>query len=160
MWDRDRDDRAWQDAVIKAAIEKEKIERQFVEPRNRGAGAGSREKEWPILPTVPEPIKTSPQYHFEDAARATARPEPEPPLPENLRGTAAHIWTAWHQSDTAKAFAAAINEQGMALAVVTKEEASPQPHGCGIRKSSRQLMQRATAKGRSSLSAPAVMFTG
>lgn len=124
VWDRDRDDRAWQDAVIKAAIEKEKIERNFVEPRNREAGAGSREKEWPILPTVPEPIKTSPQYHFEDAARAAGRPEPEPPLPENLRGTAAHIWTAWHQSDTAKAFAAAINEQGMALAVVTKQEAT------------------------------------
>jgi hypothetical protein len=123
-WDRDRAESAWQDAVLNAAIEKEKIERQFVEPRNRGAGAGSREKEWPILPTVPEPIKTSAQYHFEDAARAAARPEPEPPLPENLRGTAAHIWTAWHQSDTAKAFAAAINEQGIDLAVVTKQEAA------------------------------------
>jgi hypothetical protein len=124
VWDRDRDDRAWQDAVIKAAIEKEKIEREFVEPRNREAGAGSREKEWPILPTVPEPIKTSPQYHFEDAARATIRPEPEPPVPEKLKGTPAHIWTAWHQSDTAKAFAAAINEQGIDLAVVTKQEAA------------------------------------
>ena len=123
-WDRDRAESAWQDAVVNAAIEKEKIERQFVEPRNRGVEAGSREKEWPILPTVPEPIKTSAQYHFEDAARATARPEPEPPPPDNLRGTAAHIWTAWHHSDTAKAFAAAINEQGIDLAVVTKQEAA------------------------------------
>ena len=100
-----------------------------MEPRNREAGAGSREKEWPILPTVPEPIKTSPQYHFEDAARATIRPEPEPPVPEKLKGTAAHIWTAWHQSDTAKAFAAAINEQGIDLAVVTKQEAARSHYG-------------------------------
>jgi relaxase-like protein len=44
-WDRDQADIDWQDAVITAAIEKEKIERQFVEPRDRQAAAGSREKE-------------------------------------------------------------------------------------------------------------------
>jgi hypothetical protein len=46
-WDRDGADRAWHDAVINAAIQKEKAERQFVEPgargkrsTDRGAGAG------------------------------------------------------------------------------------------------------------------------
>jgi hypothetical protein len=55
-----------------------------VEPRNRETraggrqdGAGGREKEWPVMPPKPEPIKTSPQYHFEDAARETVRPTRE-----------------------------------------------------------------------------------
>jgi hypothetical protein len=83
IWDRDRDDRAWQDAVINAAIEKEKIAREFVEPKARETraggrqGAGSREKEWPIMPPTPEPIRTSPRHHFEDAARETVRPKKE-----------------------------------------------------------------------------------
>lgn len=124
LWDRDRADSVWQDAVINAAIEKEKAERKFVEPRDRQAEAGGREKDWPIMPPTPEPIKTPARYHFEDAARDTTRPEPEPAMPENLRGTAAHIWTAWHRSDNAKAFCAAIHERGIALAAVTKEEAA------------------------------------
>jgi hypothetical protein len=73
VWDRDRDDRAWQDAVINAAIDKEKIERNCVEPGQRRAGAAGSEKEWPVMPPMPEPIRTSPRYHFEDAARATTR---------------------------------------------------------------------------------------
>jgi hypothetical protein len=84
VWDRERDDRVWQDAVINAAIEKEKVERLFVEPRNRETraggrldGGGSKEREWPVMPPKPEPIKTSPQYHFEDAARETVRPTRE-----------------------------------------------------------------------------------
>jgi hypothetical protein len=35
VWDRDHDDRVWQDAVIKAAIDKEEVERNFVEPGDR-----------------------------------------------------------------------------------------------------------------------------
>jgi hypothetical protein len=83
-WDRDHDDRAWQDAVINAAIEKEKVERQFVEPRNRETraggrldGGGSKEREWPVMPPTPEPIRTSPKYHFEDAAKEAVRPTRE-----------------------------------------------------------------------------------
>ena len=34
LWDRDQADQRWQDAVIHAAIEKEKTEREFVDPRN------------------------------------------------------------------------------------------------------------------------------
>jgi relaxase-like protein len=86
-WDRDRDDRVWHEAVINAAIDKEKAERNFVEPEDkksqrqkRRAGAGNRKEiEWPIMPPPPAPIRTSPQYHFEDAARATARQIKEAP---------------------------------------------------------------------------------
>jgi hypothetical protein len=39
------------------------------------------EKYWPTKPPEPEPIKTSPRYHFEDAAREAAAPQPDPPLP-------------------------------------------------------------------------------
>ena len=51
VWDREKADREWQEAVMNAAIEKEKLERNFVEPgtvkgqgREQRAG-GSREKE-------------------------------------------------------------------------------------------------------------------
>ena len=44
-------------------------------------------------------------------------------MPENLKGAAAHIWTAWHSSDNAKAFRASLDEHGISLAAVTKEEA-------------------------------------
>jgi hypothetical protein len=81
VWDRDRADRAWQDAVINAAIDKEKIDREFVEPKQRDkrAGAGSRKRGWPVMPPMPEPIRTSPEFHFEDAARETAHPSMEAP---------------------------------------------------------------------------------
>ena len=86
VWDRDLDDRAWHNAVINAAIDKEKAERNYVEPeekksqrQQRRAGVGGRKKEWPVMPPMPEPIRTSPEYHFEDAARATVRPIKEAP---------------------------------------------------------------------------------
>ncbi len=62
-WDRDRDDKAWHDAVIKAAIEKEKIEGRFLEPkRDGGTRAGGRKE-------APSP--------FQKAARtATSRTPP------------------------------------------------------------------------------------
>ena len=122
MWDRDGDDRAWQDAVANAAIEKEKIERRFVEP-----GEAAREtragQHWPVMPPQPEPVRTSPALHFEDAARETAYDHRPQDAPDHLRGTAAEIWLAYHRSDNAKAFAAALDEKGIALAVVTKDEA-------------------------------------
>jgi hypothetical protein len=82
------------------------------------------EKHWPVKPPEPEAIETSPRYHFEDAAREAGRPQPDPPAPENLRGTAAHIRTAYRQSDSARAFAAALNEQAISLAAVTKPTAT------------------------------------
>jgi hypothetical protein len=72
-WDRDRADRQWQEAVVNAAIEKEQAEHKYVAPE-RGAGAGSRKREWPIVPPTPEPVRTSPAHRFDDAARATVTP--------------------------------------------------------------------------------------
>ena len=44
-------------------------------------------------------------------------------MPENLKGAAAHIWTAWHSSHNALAFTVALDKHGISLAAVTKEEA-------------------------------------
>lgn len=90
-WYRDRDDRAWQDAVIDAAIDKEKIERNFVEPgerskaEERGAGAGDRERE--------------------------------------LGRTDGEIRLAWSLTDSGKAFADALEDRGMILAVMSQADA-------------------------------------
>jgi hypothetical protein len=114
----------WEEALAKAAIEKEKAERRFVEPApERTKGLGHRDKKWPLEPPKPERTWTSPGYHFGDAARDTTRSEQPPPMPEKVRGTPAQIWTAYHQSDNARAFGAALDEQGISLAVVTKAEA-------------------------------------
>jgi hypothetical protein len=96
MRDADRDEMAWQDALAKAAIEKEKIERRFVEPKPEEEGLGGREKEY---------------------GHAAAK------LPENVRGAAAHIWTAYHSSHDAREFSAKIEQHNLLLAAVTKEEA-------------------------------------
>jgi hypothetical protein len=137
-WDRDRDDRAWQDAVINAAIDKEKAERKYAEPeqektrgKERGAGAGSRkEREWPIQPPKPEPIRTSPEHHFEDAAREATRNKTSAP-PRELKGMSARIdsilQTLWNDPEQIKTkkktLSAVLDDQGIALARVTKEEA-------------------------------------
>jgi hypothetical protein len=86
---------AWEDTLAKTAIEKDKREGQAGAPedRQKEKQAGQQEK------------KTYPV------------------MPEKLVGTAAHIWTAWHQSDTPRAFAAALDEHGISLAAVTKDEA-------------------------------------
>jgi len=131
-WDRDNADRAWQDAVINAAIQKEKTERQFVEPgtrdrrgTDRGAGA-----------ELPQE-----QPAFEKAASAATRDT----RTENLKGEVAKVWKAWREIDRSKhekeftaldekgvafpvaadgkAFAAALDEKGISFAKVTNEEA-------------------------------------
>jgi len=138
VWDRDRADRKWQDAVVNAAIDREKAERNLVEPdekttsQERGAGAGSRKKEgdeargqeatrqatnekhWPIHPPAHRGWPS-----FEKAAEHTTRDRRS----ENLRGAPKHLWDAWLQSDSAKAFAAALDDKGIMFARVTKEEA-------------------------------------
>jgi hypothetical protein len=136
-WDRDRDDRAWQDAVINAAIEKEKAERQFVEPKERKAdekqrraGAGGREKEWSVIPPTPEPIRTSPEHHFADAAREAIQDRNYSP-PKDLKGMSARIMnyvqTLWNDPEKiaakGKTLTAILDHEGIALAEVKKEEA-------------------------------------
>jgi hypothetical protein len=120
-----RDEIQWQDALDKAAIAKEKTERQFVEPKEREKettraereqkqAGGREEKVWPINP---------PQHQswpgFEKAASEATRDD----RTENLKGPAAQVWTAWQQSDSAQAFAAALDDKGIAFAAVTGEEA-------------------------------------
>jgi hypothetical protein len=78
--------------------------------------AAEREKHWPINP--PQPERKSPGL-FEKAATEAGRDN----RAENLTGPAAHVWTAWQQSDNAKAFAAALDDKGIAFAKVTREEA-------------------------------------
>jgi len=141
VWDRDAADRKWQEAVIDAAIDKEKLEQNFAEPqeqkdeeKQRGAGAGSRKKEgreqeertdearrqarnekhWPVQAPAHQAWPD-----FGKAAEATTTDE----RVENLKGTAAHIWAAWQQSDSARAFATALDDKGVMFARVTAEEA-------------------------------------
>jgi Relaxase/Mobilisation nuclease domain len=96
----------------------------------------AREQHWPILPAQPE--RKSPM-DFEKAASEAARDD----RTANLHGTAAHVWTAFRQSGNEevykaalegnelysvrtgnrKAFAAALDEKGIAFAAATKEEA-------------------------------------
>lgn len=99
-WDRDRDDRAWQDAVINAAIEKEKIERQYVEPGEREARAGDRQA-------------GTGSRKKEKSARA------ERPLDAN----AAEIRLAYSLSQSPEGFARNLDECGFKLACATKDEA-------------------------------------
>jgi hypothetical protein len=75
VWDRDRADLAWQDAVINAAIEKEKVAREFVEPKEKQerVGVGGRERERVVVSPPPEPMRSSSAHQFEDAARETLR---------------------------------------------------------------------------------------
>jgi len=129
VWDREsatvRDEIQWQEALDKAAIAKEKTERQFVEPKgkeNEKPGAernqtqpGSREeKVWPVNP---------PQHQswpgFERAATEATLDD----RTENLKGPAAQVWEAWQQSDSAQAFAAALDDNGIMFAAATGEEA-------------------------------------
>lgn len=124
VWDRDRDDRVWQDSVINAAIDKEKVERNFVEPqeqktetKQRGAGAGGREKEnleeqeqkrekaqratnenrWPVNP---------PAHQGWPGFKRAATEATLDGRMEGLRGPAAQLWAAWRQDDNEKARAA------------------------------------------------------
>jgi len=119
-----RDEIQWQEALDKAAIAKEKTERQFVEPEERAkeearAGreqAGSRkERIWPVNP---------PQHQswpgFEKAATDATRDD----RTENLKGPAAKVWEAFCQSDSAQAFASALDDKGIMFAVVSSEEAA------------------------------------
>lgn len=96
VWDRDRYDTAWNDAVAQAAIEQEKIERRFVEPVE--AGRGDREKVQGV--------------------------EGRAEMPGELKGAAALIWHAYRNSPDARAFAETLDkDHGIVLAAVTKEEA-------------------------------------
>jgi hypothetical protein len=92
MRDPHREEMAWQDALAKAAIEKEKIERRFVESHPGRETPGSKEKGQGSQP------------------------------PEHLKGIAADIWIAYHQSRDVNEFVDSL-ERTARLACVTKREA-------------------------------------
>jgi hypothetical protein len=120
---------AWEEKLAKAAIEREAVLGRFVEPKaGKGTAVGDKELRNLFEPPAtlyphPQLNQTSPQLWFEDVAHETTLPHPIPDPPENLKGAAADIWTAWHRSATADTFAAALDEHGIALAAVTKDEA-------------------------------------
>lgn len=130
---------AWEDALAKAAIEKEEIERQFLEPTPAQERAeGSREKVWPRYPPTYERTKTSPRWHFDDTAKAVGRDRRIRETPRDLRGTAKLIFEAYNQTVTVNQlgqefnakehnpdeFRAKLRESEILLARVTKEEAN------------------------------------
>jgi len=113
----------WEEALARAAIEKEKTERRFVEPKDREkemrAGVQARpgrreEKQQPVNPPGHQP---SPGFE-KPAAEATRDDRME-----KLKGAAAQVWEAWRQSDGVRAFAAALDDKGITFAAVTADEA-------------------------------------
>jgi hypothetical protein len=126
-----RDEIAWEEALAKAAIEKEKVERQFVEPKDREKEAGAGREQ--TQPGRREEVKWP---SFEKEATDAIRNE----RTESLKGPAAQVWAAWQKIDndkvsaaalagesipfpTREVFAAALDEKGIAFAAVTGEEA-------------------------------------
>jgi len=72
-WDRDRDDRQWQDAVINAAIDKERADPKFAEPERRQERAGGRKKESTLRTPAPEPVQASAKRRFVAAGKELTR---------------------------------------------------------------------------------------
>ena len=129
VWDRDRDDIRWQDAVVTAAIEKEKVEGRYAEKEGTRRAAGEKnerspfEPPMPTMPQAPQLNQTSPEYWFEDVAKQVTQDNRPHDPPETLRGVAKQISTAFQHNHDPAAFVAALDEQGIALAAVTKDEA-------------------------------------
>jgi hypothetical protein len=103
MRDPHRDEMAWQDALAKAAIEKEKVERRFVEPDQH--------------------LELERQAFRDLSGVGTLNREgPEAP-PKELSFIERHIWTDYHASNSPHAFVMALADHGIAVAIVTKAEA-------------------------------------
>jgi hypothetical protein len=123
-----RNEIAWEEALDKAAIEKESTERRFV-GREQGSWAEGRKnaRRSPFEPASgpphPQLNRTAPELWIDDVARETTRDARPQKVPEELRGSAAKIWTAYNRSADANAFVAALGEDGILLAAATKEEA-------------------------------------
>jgi MobA/MobL family len=94
----------WQDAIARAAIEKEE--------RGEKLGGAGHDTE-PPAPAEPE-RGTLPAREMEKRA-------------DNPQRAAAQIWAAYASSPTPEAFGAKLEEKGMRLAAPTKEEAAAAP---------------------------------
>lgn len=118
-----RQEIAWEEALARAAIQKEQVEAKFVEPTEKNVRDQSKINQvWPIGPPRSEPTTTSPKFGFERAASDLNRAE-EKLMPEDLKGVPAMIWTAYQNSATPKEFFAALDNQNVRLAAVTTAEA-------------------------------------
>lgn len=115
----------WHEALERAAIAKEKTEGKYIAPEDREkeiragreqAQAGSRKER-----SSPIDLSLHPSRPGLDKAATEATRDNRA---ENLKGPAAHVWAAWQQSDSAQAFAAALDDKGIAFAAVTAEEAA------------------------------------
>ncbi len=99
-------------------LEVEKLKRELAEIEKQIAAA-EREQQ----PTRPGEARRGGEERTERNGRDTESTRAKPEPPENPQRTVAAIWAAYNHSDNAQAFAAALAERGMMLAVVTKEEA-------------------------------------
>jgi hypothetical protein len=116
MRDPVREEMAWLDTLAKAAIEKEKIERRFVEPTPEKEMNGSREKEG----RVREETAHSTPDKFKDAALELAGSTgPAKPL-KRIEKT---LWGLYRSGPEANEFAGALDSHGIAFARVTPDEA-------------------------------------
>ena len=104
---------AWEDALAKAAIEKEKLEKRFVEPERRTL-AGDRKKE----NQAPPETAYTPMDRFKEAglemAGTTARP---------VQGVEKQLWNVCRSGPEAGEFAQALDRRGIAFACVNLDEA-------------------------------------
>ena len=69
------------------------------------------------MPSHAQPLNTWQQFGYA-AAETTQRDH----APEHLQGSSADIWTAFIRSDNARAFVAALKEQNITIAVVSRED--------------------------------------
>ncbi len=111
-----RQEIAWEEAVARAAIEKEKSERRFVEPADRSSKSrGSRKERWPLAPERGD--ARNPNLFGAAAERSTTRVQ-------GHVGLSARIDEVFKESEgNRKAFRAGLNERGIDFAIVSKEEA-------------------------------------
>lgn len=109
VWDHDLEERKWQEALANAAIEKERIERRFVEPGRAGG---------------PDELFDIERQAFRDLSGVgLLQRKVVPPTPEHLSSIERRIWEDYHRSGDARAFVTALADHQIALALVTKEEA-------------------------------------
>jgi hypothetical protein len=126
---------AWEERLMREAIKKEMREERFKEPtRQQLRERRKAEARWPMSPPVPEPIRTSPEFHFGDAAREAASDKTYEP-PKELRGMSALLSKTLEKSKEGTrtvevddyqellGFQESLDRKGIGFARVTKDDA-------------------------------------
>jgi len=91
-------------AVLPTVTEAWSVLKDLHKHRREEALRVEQEKHWPIHAPQPEPVNTSPLHSFKNAAGAATRDQRAASVPENLRGDAAHIWTALQPQPRPRSF--------------------------------------------------------